>query len=263
MSDLRVPNNNKIADIAELAEIGRTARIIFHDLSNHLTALSLSVDQLKERSEHTRAQMEYVSKLLRSHLDAACEPCFDPITETQNIVKLFFNRATAEKVKINFLSTGKIRLPGGRKAFAHIVTNLITNALESFACESFQAPSQATKVEKRIDICLSSKQNLFSLTISDNGAGISHNNIDKIFGEGFTTKSAGHGLGLCAVKENVENVFNGRIEVRSSNDGTTFAIEIPTRTKAKPRNLRLKLKPRIRVTFTEMRRTSVTIENQI
>jgi len=65
------------------------------------------------------------------------------------------------------------------------------------------------------------------INISDNGSGISKDNLDKIFEPKFTTKSSGMGLGLAMVK-NIVETYKGTITfVTEENTGTTFTVSFP------------------------------------
>lgn len=70
------------------------------------------------------------------------------------------------------------------------------------------------------------------LNVSDNGCGISQENLSRIFDPFFTTKggkdSVGLGLGLSIVHRIVKG-HHGRIDVKSKvNKGTTFTVRLPT-----------------------------------
>ena len=69
--------------------------------------------------------------------------------------------------------------------------------------------------------------NYVALTISDNGFGISPENLDKIFDPYFTTKEEGNGLGL-AISHAIISKHQGNIVVKSElGVGTSFEIFLP------------------------------------
>jgi signal transduction histidine kinase len=102
--------------------------------------------------------------------------------------------------------------------FQQLVMNLCLNACHAM-------PTGGT-----LRISLSrSADNQVTLEIADNGIGIDHQDLDKIFEPLFTTKGQGKGtgLGLFVVKQIVDE-NNGQIEVRSeTGTGTTFIIRFP------------------------------------
>jgi two-component system NtrC family sensor kinase len=65
------------------------------------------------------------------------------------------------------------------------------------------------------------------VTVTDNGVGISENDLIKIFDPFFTTKDDGSGLGL-AITHGIVEQHNGSIEAASRlGHGTTFTIRLP------------------------------------
>ena len=72
-------------------------------------------------------------------------------------------------------------------------------------------------------------KDLVLLSISDNGTGISPENLDKLFTPFFTTKPVGegYGLGLSFIQDIVKR-HNGKVSVESElGKGTTFHISFP------------------------------------
>jgi signal transduction histidine kinase len=66
--------------------------------------------------------------------------------------------------------------------------------------------------------------------IKDNGPGIPHEKLPKIFEPYFTTKEKGTGLGLAIVKHNAE-LYHGTVEVQSEPaKGASFIVRLPAKT---------------------------------
>lgn len=90
--------------------------------------------------------------------------------------------------------------------------------------------------DQPIDVHLSKQENKIVLSVEDRGAGISPDEIEKIFepfyrGENTRQRQIrGNGLGLAIVKRIVEH-HGGRIDVRSEiGRGTVFTVELPLAT---------------------------------
>jgi two-component system NtrC family sensor kinase len=70
------------------------------------------------------------------------------------------------------------------------------------------------------------------LQVSDNGCGISEDNLNRIFDPFFTTKGGKDGVGLglgLSIVHRIVKAHHGRIEVKSKqNEGTRFIIKLPT-----------------------------------
>ena len=65
------------------------------------------------------------------------------------------------------------------------------------------------------------------MEISDTGAGIPPQDIDKIFTPFFTTRTKGSGLGL-AITHQIVQEHEGTIDVKSEqHKGTVFTIKLP------------------------------------
>mgnify|MGYP000405688036 FL=1 len=65
------------------------------------------------------------------------------------------------------------------------------------------------------------------LSVTDNGAGISSNNMEHLFDAFFSTKESGMGMGL-AISQTIMNNHHGKIKASSlPGKGSTFIIELP------------------------------------
>lgn len=95
-----------------------------------------------------------------------------------------------------------------------VMINLIKNAIESI--EDKGKISVKTKI---------GDENV-KITVSNNGKPISKAIQDKIFEEGFTTKSTGSGLGLVICKKTLEEQFAQLQLVKSDDDSTEFEITV-------------------------------------
>jgi two-component system NtrC family sensor kinase len=73
------------------------------------------------------------------------------------------------------------------------------------------------------------KDGRVKIAVTDNGAGISPENIKKVFTPFFTTKPPGQGTGLgLSVCYGIVDSMGGRMEVESEKGvGTTFAVYLP------------------------------------
>ena len=73
------------------------------------------------------------------------------------------------------------------------------------------------------------------LSVRDAGVGLDPENVDKLFGAFFTTKSGGMGIGLFVSRSIIER-HQGRLWAESNRDGpgTTFSFSIPRISDAHP-----------------------------
>ncbi|HYQ16579.1 MAG TPA: hybrid sensor histidine kinase/response regulator, partial [Polyangiaceae bacterium] len=99
-----------------------------------------------------------------------------------------------------------------------VLSNLIQNAAEA-------APSQNGWLEIR---GWNEDADLF-LSVRDNGAGISAENLSKVFNAFFTTKDTGAGMGLgLTIVQRVVRALGGSVNVQSElGVGTVFTLRVP------------------------------------
>ncbi|GEM_PF-3215642 len=102
----------------------------------------------------------------------------------------------------------------------HVLLNLLKNAEDVLIEHKILNP--------KIIITLSLEENLHVITVTDNGGGISEEQIEKIFDPYFSTKSKnGTGLGLYMSKTIIEEHCHGKLSVINTGDGASFTIMLP------------------------------------
>lgn len=136
------------------------------------------------------------------------------------------SKARRQNVHI-FLNCHKnIHIYGSPTLFSHIMTNLISNAIDAY---EKQKPNKLNTKGYKIIIYCTRKKKQLEIKVKDFGTGISPEIQSHIFETFFTTKSKhGCGIGLSATKHTVEKYFKGTISFISDvQQGTTFIIKIP------------------------------------
>ena len=78
-----------------------------------------------------------------------------------------------------------------------------------------------------IEIGVSAEGPTATVLVSDDGPGVPSELRAVLFEPGVTTKPGGWGIGLALARRIVEDVHEGRLELRSSAGGATFAAELP------------------------------------
>jgi len=133
-------------------------------------------------------------------------------------------RAYADEKKIELVfdsNISGIEIPMDCTAMEKVLANLVNNAI------------RYTPREGRVVVRSFVRKDVYGFSVSDNGIGISKNEYEKIFEEFFRSKNAremehlGTGLGLCLVKQIVEQ-YGGQITVTSElGKGSIFTVEFP------------------------------------
>ncbi|MGC2330845.1 MAG: PAS domain S-box protein [Candidatus Acidiferrales bacterium] len=219
----------------KLAAMGQMMTGAAHELNNPLTAILGVSDLLREHAvdnatrrradlilQQARRAANIVQNLLAFSRPAALGNTKVGLAEIVERVLLAQRTSLAERgirVKCEAPS-GLPQVEGDARLLSQVFTNLITNAEQSIA---------AVRESGTLDVSLSRQGNHLCITFSDDGAGISPENLGKIFDPFFTTKRPGGGSGLglticlAVVKEH-----GGRIEVESKpGHGATFHVLLP------------------------------------
>lgn len=192
-------NEKNYEQIAEFAGIIRQSSIRVMDLLMNL------IEWAQAQSGRIEFKPEY----------------FEINTIISEVILLMKGNADQKAIIItNKLSSG-IQVYADKAMLSTVLRNLISNAIKF------------TKPEGRITILAEEKQNEITVSISDNGVGLSKERIDKLFEitEKYSTSGTqnekGTGLGLILCKEFIEK-NNGKIWVESEvGIGTTFYFSIP------------------------------------
>jgi len=109
-----------------------------------------------------------------------------------------------------------LRVMGNRIRLEQVLINLLQNALEAVAPKGERACVEVRVADDAKEV---------SLTVSDNGPGISPEIREGLFTPFNTSKEGGLGLGLVISKDIVAD-YGGRMEVSTDNSGTRFVIHL-------------------------------------
>jgi len=218
-----------------LASIGEMAAGIAHELNNPLTGV-IGMSQLLLDEEMPDGAKEDVKSIFNEAQRAAA------------VVKhllIFARKHTAEReaVQVNTVIEDVLSL----RAYEHKVNNIrVTTRFDDHLPEIIADPFQIQQVF--INIVLNAEQAMMTahkegtLTIttervdgnirvsfSDDGPGISPENMHKLFSPFFTTKEVGKGTGLgLSISYGIVTNHGGRIYAQSElGKGATFVVELP------------------------------------
>jgi len=190
-------------------------------LDRQIKASDISEEDLKKKVAKINSNMiEQIESLSRiaSDFSKFARPMEQEFVELdvnpilQHVIELYSNE---KFVSINAnLSQTPILIRGVKDELQRVFINLVKNGIEAI-------PKQREGI-----ITVKSWRTNFkvNIEISDNGEGISTDNLTSIFVPNFSTKSSGTGLGLAIAKKVVEE-HGGEISFTSTiNKGTTFSI---------------------------------------
>lgn len=208
------------------------AKQVAHEIKNPLTPMRLSVQSFQRnfdpKDPNIHFKVEEYSNTLIHQIDtmsaiASAFSNFAKMPAQQNeilnvpkIVKLALDIFNEDYI-IFTTEKDEILAKFDRTQLIRVVTNLVKNAIQ--ALEGVPNPKILVRVEELAT--------MVSISVSDNGIGISEENKEKVFEPKFTTKTSGMGLGLAMVKNLVET-YGGSITLSSKrNKGTIFTVRFP------------------------------------
>jgi signal transduction histidine kinase len=142
-----------------------------------------------------------------------------------DIVHVLSSYARTRHVSVRFEAAQEIGFYGDAVHFTQVLTNLISNAIESY-------PSQVdvSSENREVVVSLLRSGDHVEITVRDYGAGISEENLNRIFEPFFTTKGRveGLGIGLSLAKRIIEKEFSGTLTVQSrEGKGSAFVVRFP------------------------------------
>jgi two-component system nitrogen regulation sensor histidine kinase NtrY len=214
------------------------ARQVAHEIKNPLTPMKLSLQYLQKAINERRPNAEEligrISQTLITQIDVLSDiaTSFSTFTNLpamrperldlsavlRHCTDLFRQHDGDENGVLNLvLPTGKCTVFADESLLVRTFNNLLLNAKQ--AVPPGRPPRQQVALR-----CESGKA---TITIADNGSGITEDVRDKVFRPNFTTKATGSGIGLAVAKRGIESA-GGRIWFETTEgEGTTFFIELP------------------------------------
>ena len=248
-------NQSQLVHSEKMASLGKLTAGIAHEMNTPLAAVRGSVDELRKLVEEYRDSIgdpgveekdhrEIAGDMLKSldivsrasekaagfvrsiksqtrDMGAKDKQVFDLVRVVEESVLLLSHTLRSAKcqVRLDFQSRPASVL-GIPDRFAQVVTNLVTNAIDAME----------RKGGGIVTISVQADPSEVRVLVSDQGTGISDEDMGRIFDPLFTTKPVGKGtgLGLTIIHDIVQGDFGGRIEVDSRiGDGTTFTVRLP------------------------------------
>jgi signal transduction histidine kinase len=171
------------------------------DISKYALHLSETIDEFRDFFKPHKSQKETT---------------FDEII--QSVLKIIQESLEVHNIKITQDLKYHESFVAYPNELKHVVLNLLKNSQDAFIDNTIE--------DRSITIKTYCENEFKILEVTDNAGGVSSDIMDKIFDPYFSTKSNknGTGLGLYMSKMIIEKHSNGKIEVNTQNNQTTFKI---------------------------------------
>jgi signal transduction histidine kinase len=233
-----ITEKERLEKIAEatthLDNIGYIFSGMAHEIGNPLNAIKTAISVLKENIENFSREkvieylqniiseinrIEYLLKSMKTFnaYEQVDLHIFDFTIFFDNFIKLIEKDVKKRGITLSVNLNRNVGLvKANTRALQQILLNLLTNAMD--AVKEVQYPKilvEAKIIKKTI-----------SITINDNGIGLSKDEMEKLFIPFYTTKAKGTGLGLTIARKLLLKM-DGSISVNSKPGlGTTFTIQL-------------------------------------
>jgi two-component system sensor histidine kinase PilS (NtrC family) len=238
-----------------LAATGQLAANMAHEIRNPLAAISGSLEMLRERAERAAGgperqrlmeialrEIERLDHLIADFLEfarpAAGEPAPLPLAPAVEELTKMFEAVRPAGVTLQVDVPAECAVLADPRQLRQVLWNLLLNAAQALP-EAGEIRIRARPVREAPQEGETRRRNApdegeqsVEVAISDTGAGMPPEVLERAFEPFFTTKRSGSGLGLPTVHRVVEN-HGGSLSLESRpGEGTTVRVRLPA---AEPR----------------------------
>ena len=233
--DLRTAQEGLVQS-AKLAALGQMSAALAHEINQPLTAQRMQLATLRLLLEHGRVDDAYKAlkpvddmltrmAALTGHLKTFARKSpsglrerLDLATVVDQSLQLLDARLRDEQVSLVLHLARPAWVRGDAIRLEQVLINLLRNALDAMQ----------GKACKRLEIRLEADEQLWRLSVSDNGGGIAEEHLGQVFDPFFTTKPVGDGLGLgLAVSFAIVHESGGRLSLENGDHGAVFSLTLP------------------------------------
>jgi len=233
--DLRTAQESLVQS-AKLAALEQMSAALAHEINQPLTAQRMQLATLRLLLEHGRVDDAYKAlkpvddmltrmAALTGHLKTFARKSpsglrerLDLATVIDQSLQLLDARLRDEQVSLVLHLARPAWVRGDAIRLEQVLINLLRNALDAMQ----------GKACKRLEIRLEADEQLWRLSVSDNGGGIAEEQLGQVFDPFFTTKPVGDGLGLgLAVSFAIVHESGGRLSVENGDHGAVFSLTLP------------------------------------
>lgn len=225
--------DKELVQAEKLSMTGKIARTIAHEVRNPLTNLTLALEQLKDEIPEDVEDADLYLSIIKRNSDRIGQLITDLLNSSKpkdlKLVKQPLNAVVDQSISLvrdrlklqNMTLSEKlddalpdIALDADQMNIA--LLNLFINAIEAMKPDKGELKVTTMLEGDRVEVY-----------VSDNGKGLSKEDMSKLFEPFFTGKTEGTGLGLTTV-QNIVRSHNGNIHAESEvGKGTTFKISFP------------------------------------
>ncbi len=221
LAELLQKNSDNMEEFLQ-TEQGRKLPVLMEKLSEALeTERKSTLDDLTRLNNH----IEHITEIITLQQEYSKSVGLTELVMVDELIDdaVQINAASLDKqgITLDLKPSGLPPAQFDRHKILQILINLIGNA--KYALLKSKSPNKVLTIA--VDTIGNDR---IAITVTDNGIGISPENMKRIFNHGFTTKKEGHGFGLhsCA---NAARQLGGELRAESEGEGhgARFVLELP------------------------------------
>jgi signal transduction histidine kinase len=232
LTDELAAKDEELARQNRLADLGRMAAHVAHEVRNSLVPVNLYMSLLRRRLSRDSGSLDVLAKVEAGFtaLDATVNDLlnFTAHREPQwrsfivpDLVEEIFDalapQLDAQGIEVSLDVPPNTVVTADREMMRRAILNLVLNAIDAM-------PRGGELVVTSYE-----RQGGLELEIADSGPGLPEDQLARVFDPFFTTKPSGTGLGLSIVHRIVE-AHGGRVTAMNCPEGgAAFTIELPPR----------------------------------
>jgi signal transduction histidine kinase len=229
----------ELAHAARVATLGELSASIAHEVHQPLTAIVASGNaavrwldrEVPEGARAIRSITRMISEANRAsqvilrirELAKKAEPVMSQVDVNrliEDVLVLINREATAQGVEVRSeLASGLPPALGDRVQLQQVLINLVMNGIQAMAPVTDCARVLVIRTQRH-------DANQILVAVEDTGIGIESENLDRLFGAFYTTKSDGMGMGLSISRSIVETHGGSIWATRNSGPGMTFQFTL-------------------------------------
>lgn len=231
---------DQVNQIEKLASLGKLSATVAHELNNPLAGILNYSKLISKKLQNLQKDTEYQKMIefldIISHEAARCGQIVKDLLifsrseqdeyAKEDLLKITDNSITVINHHLEIHGIKLIKDYPDVPILIYCNADKIQQALMALLINSIEASPDGGK----ITVSIVPEQNKIIIKVADEGTGISNKDLPHIFEPFYSTKedSNGTGLGLPVAYGIITN-HGGNIEVeKTSNQGTTFKITLPT-----------------------------------
>lgn len=231
-------NKKLLIQHSKLAGLGEMIGSIAHQWKQPLNSLGLIIQDLPEAYEYGELDQKYLDNVVESSMGqinfmtrtiedfrnffkpSLLQERFNISDSVRDITKLLAPQLRSKEIALDIEDrlAGQT-VAGIKNEFDQVVFNLLNNAKDAIV---------DAHVAGEIHLTMDGDDTSVSLTVKDNGGGVSDEMVARIF-EPYTTSKgeSGTGIGLYMAKSIIEEHMNGTITLKNEKEGALFTITLP------------------------------------